>query len=106
MAASSLRKTMSLGVRALWRNTTSASDPRSYIVRIIDMSGVMPLPADRKRYLSAGCRASVKAPSGAIAVTLLPGTTLSCTQLETVPPMTRLTVMAIRCGRVGGEEIV
>jgi len=53
MASSSRRKIMSAGVRALWMNRMSASEPRSYNVRVIDTTGVIPLPADKKSYLVA-----------------------------------------------------
>jgi folate-dependent phosphoribosylglycinamide formyltransferase PurN len=42
---------------------------------------------------------------GAIEAILVPGSTLSCNQFETGPPMKRFTVMAIRCGRVGGGDL-
>ena len=60
IVSSSRRKMMSDGVRALCTNTTSASEPRSYRVRVMDMTGVIPLPPDRKRYFADWWRAIVK----------------------------------------------
>ena len=97
---------MSAGVRALCTNTTSASEPRSYRVRVIDMTGVIPLPPDRKRYFADGWRAVVKTPKGPSAEMRVPGAIVSCSQFETSPPGWRLTVIPSRCGRVGGVEIV
>ena len=47
------------GVRALCTNVMSLVEARSVAVRTIDISGVIPLPAERKRYLFAGCRAAL-----------------------------------------------
>jgi hypothetical protein len=106
IASSSRRKMMSDGVRALCTNTTSASEPRSYRVRVMDMTGVMPLPPDRKRYLFDGWRAGVKTPKGPSAEMRCPGDIVSCSQFDTRPPGWRLTVIPSRWGRVGGVEIV
>jgi hypothetical protein len=70
------------------------------------MRGVIPLPAERNRYLGAGLPARVKLPSGACARMRLPTLTESCNQFETGPPTTRFTVIEMRCGLVGGEEMV
>lgn len=70
------------------------------------MSGVMPLPAERKRYLAATGARSVNPPRGALTRSRAPGAIVSCSQFDTGPPVTRFTVIDRRCGRVGGEEIV
>ena len=106
IASSSRRKMMSDGVRALCTNTTSASEPMSYRVRVMDMTGVIPLPPERKRYLAAGLRAIENTPKGPSAEMRFPGTISSCSQFDTRPPGWRFTVIPSRCGRVGGEEIV
>jgi hypothetical protein len=106
MVSSSRRKMMSDGVRALWTKTTSASEPRSYRLRVIDMTGVIPLPPERNRYFADGWRAVVKTPKGPSAEMRVPGVIVSCSQFETRPPGWRLTVMPSRWGRVGGVEIV
>src|SRR6185436_5165092 len=97
---------MSDGVRALCTKTTSASEPRSCRVRVIDMTGVRPLPPDRKRYFADGGRAIVKTPKGPSAEMRLPGVMVSCSQFDTRLPGWRLTVIPSRWGRVGGVEIV
>ena len=97
---------MSAGVRVLCTNTTSASEPRSYRVRVIDMTGVIPLPPERKRYFAERCRAIVNTPKGPSAEMRFPGAIVSCSQFDTRPPGWRLTVIPSRWGRVGGVEIV
>ena len=52
----------------------------------MDMTGVIPLPPERKRYLADGWRAMVKTPKGPSAEMRCPGTMLSCSQLDTSPP--------------------
>lgn len=97
---------MSSKVRALCTKTTSTGWARSYSVRVIDISGVTPLPADRNRYFGAGCWLMVNRPRGPRAHTVPPGVRWSCSQLDTCPPGTRFTVMVARSGRVGAEERV
>lgn len=75
-------------------------------MRAIDIIGVTPLPPDSSRYFCAGCRRQEKSPIGPSARTVSPGLRLSCSQFETGPPGTRLTVNDTACGRVGVEEIV
>ena len=76
------------------------------MLRAIDISGVMPLPPERKRYLGAGCASIVNTPSGPKALSAMPGRRLSWSQFDTRPPGWRFTVIESRCGRVGGEEMV
>jgi hypothetical protein len=45
---------MSAGVRALCTKVMSLVMARSAAVRAIDISGVIPLPAERNRYFLAG----------------------------------------------------
>src|SRR6188474_3486794 len=97
---------MSAGVRALCTNVMSLVEARSVAVRTIDISGVIPLPAERKRYLFAGCRAVLNRPFGPVTHSRVPGRTWSCSQFETGPPGTRLTVMLSESGRVGADAIV
>ena len=52
------------GVRAQCRKTMSAPVARSKCPRAIDMTGVTPLPPERKRYFCPGRRAQVKSPIG------------------------------------------
>ena len=68
--------------------------------------GVTPLPPDRSRYFAPGWVKHEKSPIGPSARTLSPGARWSCSQFETGPPATRLTVIARVWGRVGVEEIV
>ena len=74
-------------------------------MRVIDISGVTPLPAERKRYSGAGCSARLNRPYGPATCRVSPTVRVSCSQFETGPPGTRLTVIA-SSGRVGGDEIV
>ena len=105
-SASSSRKTKSCGVRPACRNTTSASPALSAISRSIDITGVIPEPPDRNRYFRAGASGRRKVPRGPCARTEAPGVRLSCSQFDTTPPATRLTVMVKAPGRVGGEEML
>ncbi|MNT17673.1 hypothetical protein D3C71_1808600 [compost metagenome] len=72
----------------------------------MDIRGVIPEPADRKRYRWAGCRADENSPAGPNTRNASPTSRRSCSQFDTLPPGTRLTVMDKVCGRVGGDEIV
>jgi hypothetical protein len=80
--------------------------PSSCSVRVIDISGVMPLPAGRNRYFGARWCAMLNRPSGPLMCSLSPTARLSCSQLDTGPPGTRLTVMVSPPDGVGGEEMV
>ena len=73
IVSSSRRKMMSDGVRALCTNTTSASEPRSYRVRVIDMTGVIPLPPERKRYFADAVAGDREDAEGAVGRDALPG---------------------------------
>jgi len=97
---------MSAGVRAWCTNTTSAGSREPWIVRSIDITGVMPLPADRKRYRSAGWCAVLNRPRGPATATGTPGRRWSCSQLDTGPPGTRLTVIVSSSGRLGADAMV
>ncbi len=59
-SSSSLRKMMSSGVRAQLMKLTSVAGAQSKSQRVIDIMGVMPEPAEMKRYLSPGWLASEK----------------------------------------------
>lgn len=100
---------MSSGVLALCRKITSVSEFKSCIARDMDMSGVIPLPAERNKYDRLVGRQLSKqenSPAGPNTRTWLPTFKLSCSQLETMPPGTRLTVMDTRSGRVGLDDSV
>ncbi len=97
---------MSAGLRAEWTKATSRGSPRSWKVRAIAIIGVTPLPPDRSRYFCAGWVKQEKSPIGPSARTVSPAFRVSCSQFETGPPGTRLTVIDRACGRVGAEEIV
>ena len=74
------------------------------IVRSIDISGVMPLPADRKRYRSAGWLRGAERAEGT--VDARPGRPAAggrAASSDTGPPGTRLTVMRQRV-RPGGRR--
>ena len=62
--SSSVRKTMSSGVEALWMRTMSTGSGNwlARSARIIDMIGVVPEPAETKRCLSAGWKLVLKRP--------------------------------------------
>jgi hypothetical protein len=49
-----LRKTISSGRRAQLTKAMSVCGEKSFSQRSIDIIGVMPEPADRKRYFAAG----------------------------------------------------
>ncbi|MNJ58263.1 hypothetical protein D3C77_538910 [compost metagenome] len=97
---------MSFGVRALCTKTMSSSACRSAAARVMAISGVTPEPADRYSNLRAGPATGVNTPAGPEAARAWPGRRLSCSQLDTVPPGTRLTVMAKVNGRVGVDDRV
>ncbi|MNY60211.1 hypothetical protein D3C86_1967340 [compost metagenome] len=97
---------MSLGVRALCTKTMSRSACRSAAARVIAISGVIPEPADRYSNLRAGPATGVKTPAGPEAAIASPALRLSCSQLETAPPGTRLTVIEKVNGRVGVDDSV
>ena len=54
----------------------------------------------------AGWSAQVNSPIGPSARSAMPGRSVSCIQLETGPPGTRLVVIETSCGRVGEEARV
>jgi hypothetical protein len=70
------------------------------------INGVMPEPADRYSSLRAGPASGVKMPAGPEAARALPGCRLSCSQFDTTPPGTRLTVIEKVNGRVGVDDKV
>ena len=54
----------SLGVRAAWTKTMSGISPESQAQVVIDMTGVMPDPAEMDRYFGASCLTKLKMPLG------------------------------------------
>ena len=72
----------------------------------MDMSGVTPTPADRSSSLRSAACGKMKSPDGPVARSRAPGRTVSCSQLDTNPPETRLLVTVMVSGRVGGEAMV
>ncbi|MNP39968.1 hypothetical protein D3C76_1335650 [compost metagenome] len=106
MRVNSAWKMISVGVRALCTKTMSRLPAMSQAARVIDIKGVTPEPADRYNNLVAGWPTGVKLPAGPEALRLSPGLRLSCSQFDTAPPGTRLTVMENAKGRVGEDDRV
>ena len=69
------------------------------------MAGVTPLPAESRSSSAGGSGRQVNLPDGPEAQVAKPGRTWSCSQLETRPPGTRLTLISSTAGRVGVDEI-
>ena len=61
--------------------------------RAMVMTGVMPPPPERNSTLSAGKSIALNRPTGPCTGSSWPSMRLSCSQLETRPPGTRLMVM-------------
>jgi hypothetical protein len=72
----------------------------------MDITGVMPLPAEIMSSFSADDRAHVKCPAQPVTISGSPGRMWSLSQLETRPPGTRLTVTSSASGRVGVDAMV
>ncbi|MNY73760.1 hypothetical protein D3C86_2126280 [compost metagenome] len=84
---------MSLGVRALCTKTMSTLPLVSKNQRDMDITGVMPTPPLRNSTLSVGKSMALNRPTGPCTASSSPSLRLSCNQLETLPPGTRLMVM-------------
>ena len=72
----------------------------------MDIIGVMPEPAEMKRYFFAGCWDMQNRPAGPMALILSPGPRLSIIQRVPTLLSCALAVMQIDRGREGEEEIV
>ena len=72
----------------------------------MDIIGVMPDPAEMKRYFSAGCCAMQNSPAGPMALIVMPGPRLSIIQRVPTLVSCALAVIEIDLGREGEEEIV
>src|SRR5262245_55981355 len=97
---------MSSGLRTELKKRMSTSADTSQSHRDMLMSGVMPLPAARKRIFFGtfpGDRWNF--PLGPLISIASPTLTLSGSQFDTSPPGTRLTVTSSTNGRVGVDEI-
>src|SRR5215471_18777993 len=104
--SSSFRKMMSVGLRTELKNFTSTSAPRSQSHRLIDISGVTPLPAPRNRsFRGILPGTSENLPFGPLTFTASPGLRLSAIQLDTRPLGTLFTEISRAKGRVGVEEM-
>src|SRR5690606_42122295 len=97
---------MSLGERALCTKTMSTLALVSKNQRVIDITGVMPTPPERNSTLSAGKSMALNSPTGPCTGNWSPSLRLSCNQLETLPPGTRLMVMEKLYGTDGELEMV
>ena len=97
---------MSEGVRALCTKTMSSWAAMSKPARVIDINGVTPEPAERYSSIFAGCPTGVKLPAGPDALSESPARRLSCSQFDTTPFGTRLTVIENEKGRVGDDDSV
>lgn len=73
---------------------------------VIDIIGVMPDPAEMKRYFFASWFRLEKSPAGPSALIRTPGTRLSSIQRVPILPACAFTVTEIDRGREGEDEIV
>src|SRR5262245_3728283 len=106
MSSSSLRKMMSPGDLNETRNLTSILVVVSAIHRIIDIIGVIPLPAPMNSIFDAGQSKQLNFPAGPLMVSRSPGMTWSHSQFDTRPPGIRFTVNSRTCGRDGLDEML
>ena len=97
---------ISSGRRAQFTKATSVQGAQSFSQRSMDIIGVMPEPAERKRYFAAGLLCSEKSPAGPYAFTCVPGRRLSNIQRVPMLPACAFTVTAIENGRDGLDESV
>src|ERR1700751_5541710 len=101
MSSSSLRKMMSAGDLNETKNFTSTSAVVSTIQRLIDIIGVIPLPAPMNSIFDVGQPKQLNFPAGPLMVSRSPSMTWSHSQFDTRPPGTRFTVNSRTCGRDG-----
>ena len=84
--------------------TTSGIEPRRSRVRIIDMTGVTPLPPTRKSTFSGGGSGMTKSPSGSASRTMVPGARPLTRWEESSPSgMARTVIAMVRPDRLGAE---
>ena len=100
------RKMMSEGRRAAWTKTISGISPLSQAQVVIDIIGVIPEPAEMKRYFRAGCWRRLNTPAGPCARSRIPGFSCSISQREPTDPGCAFTVTDSDKGREGEDEIV
>ena len=80
--------------------------PASASARSIDMTGVMPEPPDTSSNGPSPAAGSVNAPDGPMPRSSWPGLGWSCSQFDTRPPATRLTVTEKPRGASGDDEML
>lgn len=84
----------------------SGISPESHAHVVIDITGVIPDPAEMNRYFFAGCRRKVNCPAGPWALIHIPGFRWSSSQRVPTDPACAFTVIEVDRGREGLDEMV